>query len=254
MGALTYGAIQVGAVGFAAPQVLAAFAVAVVSLAGFLAVEARVAHPMVPLGLFRSRNVSIPVAVGFAFVVGFYGLPFVMSLYLQQVRHLSPFAAGAVFLPMALLGGMLTPFSARLAERLGSRRVIGGGLTLMAAGLVLLAVVSPAAPAWGLALLMVLVGLAGPTVMPPVTAVLLNGVPRQQAGTASGVFHTSRQVGGALAVAVFGALLAREQNLASGLRICLLAAAAVTLGATATVGLLAPRPHPAARPRTAIEE
>jgi len=64
MGALTYGAIQAGAVGFAAPQVLAAFAVAVVSLAGFVAVEARAAHPMVPLGLVRSRNVSVPVAVG----------------------------------------------------------------------------------------------------------------------------------------------------------------------------------------------
>ncbi|MGN6676960.1 MAG: MFS transporter [Streptosporangiaceae bacterium] len=254
MGALTYGAIQAGALGFAAPQVLAAFAVAVVSLASFLAVEARVAHPMVPLELFRSRNVSVPVGVGFAFVVGFYGLPFVMSLYLQQVRHLSPLATGAVFLPMALLGGVLTPFSARLAEGLGPRTVIGGGLTFMAAGLALLAVVSPAAPAWGLAFLMVLVGLAGPAVMPPVTAVLLNGVPRNQAGTASGVFNTSRQVGGALAVAVFGALLAQQHDLAAGMRTSLLAAAAVTVGAAATTGLLASRPSPLPVPRTSTEE
>jgi MFS transporter, DHA2 family, methylenomycin A resistance protein len=246
MGALTYGAIQAGAAGFAAPQVLAGFAVAVVSLAGFLAVEARAAHPMVPLGLFRSRNISVPVGVGFAFVVGFYGLPFVMSLYLQQVRHLSPFATGAVFVPMALLGGVLTPFSARLAERIGPRTVIGGGLTVMAVGLALLAVVSPTAPTWALALLMVPVGLAGPAVMPPVTAVLLNSVPGQQAGTVSGVFNTSRQVGGALAVAVFGALLTRQPDLASGLRTSLLVAAAVALGAMATTGLLASRPHPAA--------
>ena len=254
MAALTYGTIQAGAVGFAAPQVLAAFAVAVVSLAGFLAVEARVAHPMVPLGLVRSRNVAVPVAVGFAFVVGFYGLPFVMSLYLQQVRHLSPFAAGAVFVPMALLGAVLTPFSARLAGCLGPRRVIGGGLAVMAAGLALLAGVSPAAPTWALALLMVLVGLAGPAVMPPVTAVLLNSVPQQQAGTASGVFNTSRQVGGALAVAVFGALLARPPDLATGLRTSLLVAAAVALAAAAATGLLASRPRPAARPCTATEE
>jgi len=254
MAALTYGAIQVGNVGFASPRVLSAFGVAVVSLAGFLAAEARVAHPMVPLDLFRSRNVAVPVGVGFAFVVGFYGLPFVMSLYLQQVRHLSPFATGAVFLPMALVGGVLTPVSARLAERLGPRTVIGGGLTVMAAGLALLAVVSAAAPAWGLAFLMIPVGLAGPAVMPPVTAVLLNGVSGKQAGTASGVFNTSRQVGGALAVAVFGALLARQHDLAAGMRTSLLAAAAVTVAAAAATGLLASRPWLLPVSRTSTEE
>ncbi|HTZ24455.1 MAG TPA: MFS transporter [Streptosporangiaceae bacterium] len=254
MGALTYGAIEAGAVGFAAPQVLAAFAVAVVSLAGFVVVEARVAHPIVPPGLVRSRSFAVPVAVGFAFVVGFYGLPFVMSLYLQQIRHLSPLATGAVFLPMALIGAVLTPFSAHLAGRFGARTVIGGGLTVMAAGLALLASVSSAAPTWALALLMVLVGMAGPAVMPPVTAVLLNSVPSQHAGTASGVFNTSRQVGGALAVAVFGALLARQPDLTSGLRASLLLAMAVALAAAAATALLASHPRPAARTCTATEE
>jgi MFS transporter, DHA2 family, methylenomycin A resistance protein len=239
MGAFTYGAIQAGAEGFAAPQVLAAFAVAVLSLTGFLVVEARIAHPMVPLRLFRSRNVSAPVAVGFAFVVGFYGLPFVMGLYLQQVRHLSAFATGIVFLPMALVGALLTPFSGRLAERLGIRTVVGAGLVVMAGGLALLAMVSSTEPTVVLALLMALVGLAGPTVMPPVTTVLLNGVPKHQAGTASGLFNASRQVGGALAVAVFGALLGQQPGLAAGLRTSLLVAAAVALAATTATGLLA---------------
>jgi MFS transporter, DHA2 family, methylenomycin A resistance protein len=242
MGALTFGAIEAGAAGFAAPQVVTAFGLAVLALAAFVAVEARVAHPMVPLGLFRSRNISVSVAVGFAFVVGFYGLPFVMSLYLQQVRHLSPFQVGVVFLPMALIGASLTPFSARLAERFGARAVIGAGLAVMAAGLALLAVVSSAAPTWGLALLMMLVGLAGPLVMPPVTAVLLNSVPSHQAGTASGVFNTSRQIGGALSVAVFGALLAHQGDFLSGLRTSLLIAAVVALAAAATGRLLASRP------------
>ena len=60
----------------------------------FLATQARGVHPMMPLELFRSRNVSVAVAVGFAFMVGFYGLPFLMSLYLQQLRGLSPLATG----------------------------------------------------------------------------------------------------------------------------------------------------------------
>lgn len=243
MGGLTYGAIEAGAVGFAAPRVAAAFVVAVAALGAFLIAQARGAHPMVPLDLFRSRSVSVAVAVGFAFVVGYYGLPFVMSLYLQQVRGLSSLATGVAFLPMMLIGAALTPFSARLAERLGARRLIVGGLVLMAAGLAILAVVSPATPVWALALLMVLVGLAGPLVMPPVTAVLLNSVPAHRAGTASGVFNTSRQIGGALAVAVFGALLANQATFMQGLRASLLIAAAVALLAALANRLLT-RPQP----------
>ena len=79
------------------------------------------AHPIVPLDLFRRRNVTVSVAVGFAFVVGYYGLPFVMSLYLQQTHGLSAFQTGLVFLPMMLIGAVLTPFSARIAERFGAR-------------------------------------------------------------------------------------------------------------------------------------
>jgi MFS transporter, DHA2 family, methylenomycin A resistance protein len=240
MGGLTYGAIEAGAAGLTAPQVVAAFTLAVVALAGFLAAQAYGAHPMVPLELFRSRNLSVAVAVGFAFIVGYYGLPFVMSLYLQQLRGLSPLATGLAFLPMMLVGAVLTPFSAHLAERLGARRLIGGGLALMTTGLALLAAVPSWTPVWALAGLMVLVGLAGPLVSPPVTAVLLNSVPGHQAGVASGIFNTSRQVGGALAVAVFGALLAHPATFLQGLRTSLLLAAAVTLAAAAASRLLQP--------------
>jgi MFS family permease len=161
-----------------------------------------------------------------------------MSLYLQQVRGLSSLATGVAFLPMMLSGALLTPFSARLAERLGARRLITGGLVLMAAGLVLLAVLPSGAPVWTLSLLMVLVGLAGPLVMPPVTAVLLNSVPGHRAGTASGVFNTSRQIGGALAIAVFGTLLATPATFLQGLRASVLIAAAVALVAASASRLL----------------
>jgi EmrB/QacA subfamily drug resistance transporter len=241
MGGLTYGAIEAGEAGFGSARVLTAFAVAAVALAVFLTVEARSAHPMVPLDLFRSRTVTVAVAVGFAFVVGYYGLPFLMSLYLQQVRGLSSLGTGVAFLPMMLIGLALTPFSARLAERFGARTLVVTGLTAMTAGMAVLAAVPAAAPVWLLALLMVLVGLAGPLVMPPVMALLLNAVPGHRAGTASGVFNTSRQLGGALAVAVFGALLATPAGFVSGLRISLLIAAAVALTAAALSLLLSPR-------------
>jgi sugar phosphate permease len=110
----------------------------------------------------------------------------------------------------------------------------------MAAGLLVIAAAPASAPAWTLALLMVVVGVAGPLTIPPMTAVLLNSVPDHQAGTASGVFNTSRQLGGALAVAVFGALLAGEKGLVHGLRLSLVLAAVAALAAAASSVMLRP--------------
>jgi predicted MFS family arabinose efflux permease len=227
MGGLTFGAIEAGAAGFGDPRVLVAFAVAVVAAAGFVLAQARVAHPMLPLELFRSRPVVVSVGIGFAFMVGYYGLPFVFSLYLQQVRGLSALGTGVAFLPMMLIGLALTPFAAHLAETFGRPLVIGSGLVAMAAGLLALALMPVSAPFWALGLLMMLVGLAGPLVMPSTMAVLLDHAPAGRTGTASGLFNTSRQVGGALAVAVFGGLLTDPATFMTGLRTSLLIAAAV---------------------------
>lgn len=239
MAALTFGSIQAGSSGFADPVVLAAFAVAVLALAAFVRAERTVAHPMMPLELFRSRAVVITLASGFAFMVGYYGLPFVISLFLQQYRGLSALHTGLVFLPMMLIGLVLTPFSARLSERFGRKTLILSGLVLMTGGLAAVALLPASAPLWLLAALMILVGLGGPTVSPPATAVLLDTVPHRQAGVASGVFNTSRQVGGALAVAVFGGLMAASGGLAAGVRTSLLIAAAV-LAATAVLTVFLP--------------
>ena len=235
MGGLTYGAIEAGAAGFTAPQVLAAFAVAAAALAAFLAGAGPRGAPdgaagPVPL----ARPCRVAVAVGFAFVVGYYGLPFVMSLYLQQLRGLSSLDTGLVFLPMMLIGLRADPVQRppRRAAR-APGRWSPPAWSLMAAGLVALASCRPRRRCGCSAALMVLVGLAGPLVMPPVTALLLNGVPAHRAGTASGVFNTSRQLGGALAVAVFGALLAAPAGFLHGLRASLLIAAALALAAAA---------------------
>jgi DHA2 family methylenomycin A resistance protein-like MFS transporter len=237
MGGLTYGAIEAGAAGITAPGVLAAFAVAVTGLAVFGVLQARGRHPMLPLSLFRSRTVSVSVVTGFAFMVGYYGLPFVMSLYLQDLRGLSALGTGVVFLPMMLIGAVLTPFTARLAGWFGARTLIVAGLLAMTAGLTAMALLPAPAPLAVLSALMILTGLAGPLVMPPMTTLLLQAVPARRAGVASGVFNTSRQVGGALAVAVFGALLASRAAFVHGLRVSLLIAAVVAL-ATAAVSLL----------------
>jgi MFS transporter, DHA2 family, methylenomycin A resistance protein len=233
MGGLTYGAIEAGADGITAAPVLAAFAVAVTAFAAFAVLQARGAHPMLPLSLFRSRTVTVAVATGFAFMVGYYGLPFVMSLYLQELRGLSALDTGVVFLPMMLIGAALTPFTARLGARFGSRSLVVTGLLAMMTGLTVIGLLPAPVPVPALSFVMILVGLAGPLVMPPVMALLLQAVPARRAGVASGVFNTSRQVGGALAVAVFGALLATRAAFLAGMRDSLLIAAAVALAAAA---------------------
>jgi DHA2 family methylenomycin A resistance protein-like MFS transporter len=181
---------------------------------------------MVPARLVRSRPVVLAVLIGFAFIVGYYGLPFVMSLYLQQARGLSALGTGLVFLPMMLIGLALTPFTAGLGERFGRPVLITTGLAAMAAGSLATALVPPGQPVWALAGLLVLVGLGGPLVMPPTMAVLRDHAPAGLAGTASGVFNTSRQLGGTLAVAVFGALLAHPGTFLSGVRTSVLIAGA----------------------------
>lgn len=231
MGGLTYGAIEAGAHGFAAPRVMIALGTAVVALAAFVISQARAAHPMVPLDLFRSRNVVIANAVGFAFMVGFYGVPFLFSLYYQEVRGMSSLQAGLAFLPMMVIGASLTPLSARIVERVGPRVPIVGGLCLMTAGAAALSATPESTEIWVLAVLMIPIGLGGPLIAPPVTAVLLYSVPGRLAGTASGVFNTSRQMGGALAIAVFGALLANPGAFTEGLRMSLVIAAAVAFAA-----------------------
>ncbi|MGH3265159.1 MAG: MFS transporter, partial [Trebonia sp.] len=180
-----------------------------------------------------------------------YGLPFVMSLYLQQTKGMSALATGCSFLPMMVIGALLTPSSARLVGWFGARTVVTAGLGLMAIGLAAVAAAPGDAPVWLLAALMVLVGLAGPLTIPPVTAVLLNSVADHQAGTASGVFNTSRQVGGALAVAVFGALLSGHDGLLHGLRLSLLIAAGIAVLAGAAA--LALRPTTARRETALLE-
>jgi EmrB/QacA subfamily drug resistance transporter len=248
MRAVTFAAIEAGAVGVTDARVMIAAAVAVVASVGFVNSQRRSRSPMVPSDLVRNRDVVITSVVGFAFIVGYYGLPFVMSLFLQEQRGLSSVETGLVFLPMMLIGAILTPISARVAERVGQRRLITAGLVVMTAGLAGAGVASASAPIWVWSALMFVVGLSGPAIMPPTMGRLLSGVPDHQAGTASGIFNTTRQLGGALAVAVFGALL-NHHDFADGMQTSLLIAAvvaAVAAAASRRLDLPAAMPHRAA--------
>jgi len=193
---------------------------------------------MVPLGLFRARPVATSLAAAFITMAAFYGFVFVQSLYFQQVRGASPLQTGLLFLPMTALVAILNPTAARSALRFGSRVPIVGGQVLMVIGLVGLVSAPADLPLGAVAALMVPVGVGGSFTVPPLTSLLVDAVPAPQAGTASGVLNTARQVGGSMGVAVAGAMIAHMAGFMEGLRVSLVALAVlVTLTAVLSVML-----------------
>jgi DHA2 family methylenomycin A resistance protein-like MFS transporter len=190
---------------------------------------------MVPLDLFRSHAVNVSLFVGFTFMIGFYGLVFLLSLYLQEVRGLSPLDTGLAFVPMTALAGFVTLVGPRAAARFGPRVPVALGQLTNAVGLLsLIVAVAMQAPILLIAILTIPVGLGSALAIPTITALLLNSVAADRAGTATGVLNTCRQLGGALAVAAFGTLIANRETFVQGMQASLAIAALLLLLSAAT--------------------
>ena len=239
--ALVWGLIEGGTIGFTAPAVVAALAVALGALAAFIVIQARGRHPMLPLSLLRPIGMRIALGAGLSFMMSWVGTVFMVSLYLQQELHLTPFTAGLAFLPTAVLSIFGNAFSGRISNRFGPRVPVAGGLAAMAVGLTTLAAITRLDSAVLVALLVMVIGTGGAVAMPAATAVVLDNAPPAQAGTASAVFNTCRQIGGAIAIAVFGALIATPAGFIPGMQTSLIIAA--TLVVTMALTSLRIRPH-----------
>ncbi|ROR35900.1 DHA2 family methylenomycin A resistance protein-like MFS transporter [Curtobacterium sp. JUb34] len=229
LGGLVFGLIEGGATGFGRWYVVVALVVAAAAVAGFLLVQAHGRNPMMPLDLFRSGGMRIALGVGFAFMVGNFGSVFVLSLYLQQHLGLSPLAAGLVFLPSAAFSIVGNVVSGTLVNRFGARVPVVAGLSTMVLGLVVMIVLAPHDSVVAVAVCTILTGAGGSVAMPPATSVVLASVPAERSGTASAVFNTFRQVGGAVAIAVFGAFLADRSQFVVGTQTSFVVAAVVLL-------------------------
>lgn len=199
--AATFAVIEGGATG------VVALLVAVVSGAVFVRVELRQAHPVVPLGLFRSRAVSVAVAAGAACSVAFYGVIFLFSLFFQQVQGRSALYAGLMFLPMTGLISVTNVLAGKLAGRYGARVPMVVGQVLAAVGALVLLYVDAGTPPLLVAVLLVPMALGCALTVPPLTAVMMDAVPAERAGLAAGVLNSARQVAGGLGIAVFGVLV-----------------------------------------------
>ena len=205
LAALTAAFITAGQQGWTDPLPGALLAAGL--LAGWLFVRAERTQPdpVLPLALFRSRDLSGATGVGLIFNLVLYGSLLCLSLFLQQTRHESVLATGLLLLPMSVITGAGSLASGRLTARFGPRPPMIAGLTLAAAGAALLAL----SPDPGIALILAgsaLLGLVS-LAMPAMTAAVVGAAGPEHAGVASGVLNAPSQSGGALGVAVLGALL-----------------------------------------------
>jgi MFS transporter, DHA2 family, methylenomycin A resistance protein len=237
---LAYAVITGGETGFGNPVVLGCLALAAMAAGGFVMIEARTVAPMVPLEMFRSRTMTVSVAIGFVVNAAFYGLVFVLTLFFQGVLGLSALSAGLMFLPMSavIAGANLT--SARTAARFGPRMPIALGQAIFALATFGLLWMGEGTSGPMMAAMLIPVGLGLGLAVPSLTAIVLNDIAADRAGIAGGILNSVRQTGGALAVAVFGSFVANRGESIVGLKIAL-CAAAVMLVATTGAAFLLPR-------------
>jgi EmrB/QacA subfamily drug resistance transporter len=196
--------------GWMSNQTVGLIVLSLVLLGVFLAVEAKVEAPLVPLGLFRLRNVSTANVVAILWAAAMFAWFFLSALYLQLVLGYSPMQVGLSFLPSNLIMGAFSySLSARIVNRFGIRAPLAGGLAIAGAGLVLFA----AAPVEGSFILhvlppMLLLGIGAGIAFNPIMLAAMNDVEPDQSGLASGVVNTAFMMGGALGLAILASIAA----------------------------------------------
>ncbi|HWD55610.1 MAG TPA: DHA2 family efflux MFS transporter permease subunit [Acidimicrobiales bacterium] len=207
---LTYGIIEAPGRGWSSPIILASFCLAAVAVAGFVLYEPRRVDPLIDLRFFRSVPFTAATVTAVAAFATLGGFLFLNTLYLQEVRGLSPLRAGLDTLPMALVTMVASPISGRIVGSRGARfpLVVSGGALIAAC--VMLAQIDPTTPFTWLFGAYVVFGLGFGLVNAPITNAAVSGMPRAQAGVASAVASTSRQLGQTLGVAVVGALVTSQ--------------------------------------------
>jgi MFS family permease len=201
--------------GLASARTLGLTGVATAMLAAFLAVERRIANPILPLEIMRLRSLMIACGVRALMVCGMWATFFVGALYLERVRGMGPVAAGAAFLPQTLTVAVfsLGP-TARLTRRFGERRMLIFGLTVLVAGLALFAAVLQPGTAYFPALFVAyaLIGVGAGTSFMTLVTIALADVPAGDAGIASGLVNVSVQISAALGLAALGTIAAGQTN------------------------------------------
>jgi len=210
-----------------------------VLLVAFVLLESRQRLPMLDLSLFKIGSFVGANVVAMLVSLGMFGVFFFVSLYIQNILGYSPTKAGAAFLPMTILIILLAPIAGKQSDRIGSRWLMGGGMTVLGISLLLYQRVGLHSTFWTLLPAMVLGGVGMAFTMSPMTSAAMGAVPIDKAGVGSGVLNSFRQVGGSLGIALMGAILASyvhpgdrsPQDFVDGLHAALFTSALIAFGA-----------------------
>ncbi|CAM5697540.1 MFS transporter [Streptomyces fumanus] len=234
--ALVFGVVQGPEAGWTSAQVLSALIGGLALVGLFLTVEARTAHPLMPLRLLRNRNLVAAMGVTFVFMGTFGAQYYFFTLYLQNVHHYSAMATGLAFLPSALTGMAGTKASEKLLGRVGTRTTLTAGLLLGAAGMAVLALaLSPTGGYPALLPGVILLSLGQGLGWTAMFAAAGTGVDAAHQGIASAMASTTQQIGSAVGLAVLIAVASHGTHatdgaaLVPGLRTAGFTAAALTL-------------------------
>jgi EmrB/QacA subfamily drug resistance transporter len=206
--ALTFALIEANAYGWGDPVILGLFALSGVAFAAFVWLEANQRSPMLDLSLFRSSTFAGANVVALLVTLAMFGVFFFMSIYMQNVLGYSATKTGAAFLPMTVLIILIAPAAGKFSDRVGSRWLMTAGMICLTVALILFSRLGLDSDFWDIAPGLVVGGLGLGLVMTPMTAAALGSVPVEKSGVGSGVLNTFRQVGGALGIAVMGAIVA----------------------------------------------
>ena len=208
LASVTYGIIEGPNLGWTSPVILGAFIASAMSLAGLIFYEPRRGEPLIDLRFFRSIPFSSSIVILIAAFAAFGGFLFLSTLYLQEVRDLSPVHAGLVTVPMAMMLVAFSPISGRMVGRRGPRLpLLISGVCSIVACVMLTGLDEGTSYTWLIAAYVVF-GIGMGFVNAPVTNAAVSGMPRAQAGVASAIATTSRQFGQTIGVAVIGAIVA----------------------------------------------
>ena len=259
-----YTILGVAEEGWGSTQTLALGAASIGLLAAFVVRQARVANPLMPLRLFRSRNVAGANLVQALLVVGMFGVFFLGALYMQRILGYDALQVGLAYLPMtAVMGAMSFRFTGQLNLRFGPLATLVPAMAFIVAGLLLFAR-TPVDATYAIDLLpaMVLIGLGAGLGFPSLMTLAMSGATASDSGLASGLVNTSVQVGGAIGLAVLAtfatertdALLADGESAASALNsgyhlAYLIGAGLVMVGIAVAVSVLrSPKPEAVTEP------
>ena len=215
--ALVYALIEANQYGWTSARIIGLFVVAAVSLVTFVLLELHQRLPMLDLSLFRSGTFAGANVVAILVTLAMFGIFVFFPIYMQSFRGWSPTQAGAALLPWTLMIVVFAPIAGKLSDRVGSRWLMAGGMSVVAVCCLLLSTVNLHSTFWHMLPAFLLGGLGMSFVMTPMSAAAMGAAPVEKAGVASGVLNTFRQVGVALGIAITGAIIAdRAAKAAAG--------------------------------------